>query len=136
MASRLACSPSRLILDLLKQNGPMTRQQLLEALPRDMVPSKTRVTNVINVLRSKHRVVPFLQTGKVKGIDNWVYKLNPMYGRWNFPASKKRTLRDKELAYVLALGDDEPILGLGLEKTEQKKKSGFVADDVFDPSKE
>lgn len=82
---------------------------------------------------------PFLPVGSVKGVDNFVYKLNPMMTKQNFPeaTTKKRALRIKELQYVLSLADGEPIVGIKKVEEPSKPASNLVmGDDTFDLSKE
>jgi hypothetical protein len=81
---------------------------------------------------------PYLPVGSVHGIDRFVYKLNPLYAKDNFPdlAKRKCNRRIKELQYVLSLPDGEPIIGLPDQVTTEKVQSFVLGDDTFDLSKE
>lgn len=151
MATRLIASPSRIILDLLKEHGQLTRKQIFDLTPRFVFPSRERLKKTLSFLKKEHRVVvreensqshiqPFLPTGSVKGVDHFVYKLNPMMTKNNFPeqVTKKRSRRIRELQYVLSLADGEPILGLDVNTKESTKAtpSFVMGDDKFDLSKE
>lgn len=57
MATRLTASPSRLILDLLRERGNMTRQQLFDSTPRFAFPTKQRLKKTLDYLKREYRVV-------------------------------------------------------------------------------
>lgn len=57
MASRLSASPSRLILDLMKNNPPMSSLALYQACPREVIPSRRRVKVILQSLKKQHRVL-------------------------------------------------------------------------------
>jgi len=137
MASRLKAGPTRIVLDLLKKNTIMTRGNIYKASPREVIPSKRRVRLILQSLQNQHKVQAYLEMGKVKKVDNWVYKLNPMKERANFPhLAKSKRKCVNELKYVLSLGVDEPIIGLRGEEKGKEAKKFVTKDDVFDPTKE
>lgn len=57
MATRLIASPSRFILDLIREKGALTRQQMFELSSRDVFPSKARLKKAVDFLSKRHRII-------------------------------------------------------------------------------
>jgi len=56
MAARLRVGPTRFVLNAI-QGGALTRRQIFEAVPRELVPSMSRLTSILRNLHEKKRVV-------------------------------------------------------------------------------
>jgi hypothetical protein len=59
-------SKSRVILHLLREKGRLTRQQIFEMTPRDLISSKNQVTKLLQILAEQKRIKVRQWTSKKK----------------------------------------------------------------------
>eukprot|EP01128_Nolandella_sp_AFSM9_P005967 TRINITY_DN2990_c0_g1_i1.p1 TRINITY_DN2990_c0_g1~~TRINITY_DN2990_c0_g1_i1.p1 ORF type:complete len:135 (-),score=26.75 TRINITY_DN2990_c0_g1_i1:267-671(-) len=133
MATRLHIAPTRVVLDMLRTQGALSREQIWNNSPLDIMSSRTHLKKVLQMMQRENRVKAYLPIGKVQGVDNYVYKINPMAERVNFPRTyrhkgKTATAKERELRRVLHIKTVEEIYPVIAADT------AIEEDELFDPT--
>eukprot|EP01122_Echinamoeba_exundans_P001227 TRINITY_DN11225_c0_g1_i1.p1 TRINITY_DN11225_c0_g1~~TRINITY_DN11225_c0_g1_i1.p1 ORF type:complete len:186 (+),score=52.04 TRINITY_DN11225_c0_g1_i1:37-558(+) len=100
---------TRVILHLLREKGRLTRQQIYEMTPRDLVSSKNQITKLLQILARQKRIKAFVPKGWIVGKDPYCYKLNPSAVSVNFPELFGKTAQARKLQQAL-YGEEKPFI--------------------------